>query len=214
MSHAPTMLPVQLRSRTDVEAEITRRLAAERARLEREAGIQSRSVHHFQRPVELPFTADQRDRVTILIGGLTWKHDALVRAALQSAGYRVEVMPTPDVAAFQIGKEYGNNGQCNPTYFTVGNLIQYLQWLETQGISRQRHPRQLRLLHSRFVWSLPLRHVRSRVPLCVAERRIRWLPHPSFPADSDGLKASSGEPGLKFNVISGWACSTHSTWAT
>ena len=139
MSPAPTMLPVQLRSRTDVEAEITRRLAAERARLEREAGIQSRSVHHFQRPVELPFTADQRDRVTILFGGLTWKHEVLVHAALAVAGYKVEVVPTPDVPAFQLGKEYGNNGQCNPTYFTVGNLVQYLQNLEATGhVTRRR----------------------------------------------------------------------------
>ena len=35
--------------------------------------------------------------------------------------------------AFQTGKEYGNNGQCNPTYFTVGNLVQYLQSLRNRG---------------------------------------------------------------------------------
>jgi predicted nucleotide-binding protein (sugar kinase/HSP70/actin superfamily) len=51
-------------------------------------------------------------------------------------GYNCEVIATPDVAAFQLGKEYGNNGQCNPTYFTVGNLIQHLQGLEEKGISR------------------------------------------------------------------------------
>src|SRR6185312_4277129 len=45
--------------------------------------------------------------------------------------------PTPNVKAFQTGKEYGNNGQCNPTYFTVGNLVQYLQTLEEQGLSKQ-----------------------------------------------------------------------------
>src|ERR1019366_5745978 len=38
---------------------------------------------------------------------------------------------------FQAGKEYGNNGQCNPTYFTVGNLVTYLQSLEEEGMSRQ-----------------------------------------------------------------------------
>jgi predicted nucleotide-binding protein (sugar kinase/HSP70/actin superfamily) len=36
-----------------------------------------------------------------------------------------------------LGKEYGNNGQCNPTYFTVGNLVQFLQGLETEGKTRQ-----------------------------------------------------------------------------
>ena len=48
-----------------------------------------------------------------------------------------EAVPTPNVRAFQTGKEYGNNGQCNPTYFTVGNLVQYLQSLEEQGLSKQ-----------------------------------------------------------------------------
>src|SRR5262245_25556866 len=137
MSHAPTTFPARVTSRTEIEAEIARRLSDERTRLEHEAGLQARPVEHFKRPIELAFTANQRDRVTILIGGLTWKHDALVRAALQSAGYRVEVMPTPDVPAFQLGKEYGNNGQCNPTYFMVGHLIQFLQGLERQGLSRQ-----------------------------------------------------------------------------
>ena len=46
-------------------------------------------------------------------------------------------MPTPDVAGFQLGKEFGNNGQCNPTYFMVGHLIKYLQGLEAKGLSRQ-----------------------------------------------------------------------------
>jgi predicted nucleotide-binding protein (sugar kinase/HSP70/actin superfamily) len=41
------------------------------------------------------------------------------------------------VQAFQLGKEYGNNGQCNPTYFTVGNLVQHLQSLEQKGLSRK-----------------------------------------------------------------------------
>ena len=48
-----------------------------------------------------------------------------------------EAVPTPNVKAFQTGKEYGNNGQCNPTYFTVGNLVQYLQNLEEQGLTKQ-----------------------------------------------------------------------------
>ena len=42
-----------------------------------------------------------------------------------------------ECGAFQLGKEYGNNGQCNPTYFTVGNLVQYLQKLEESGIRRE-----------------------------------------------------------------------------
>jgi len=114
-----------------------RSLEAERRRLEREAGIAGNAVRHFRRPVERPFTRSQRAHTTLLFGGLTWKHERLIQAALEGLGYKAEPLPTPNVAAFQTGKEFGNNGQCNPTYFTVGNLVQYLQRLEAQGWSKQ-----------------------------------------------------------------------------
>ncbi len=93
-------------------------------------------VQHYKRPVERPFTRDQRDHTTLLFGGLTFSHEKLIQGAWKGMGYNCEVIATPDVAAFQLGKEYGNNGQCNPTYFTVGNLIQHLQGLEEKGMSR------------------------------------------------------------------------------
>jgi predicted nucleotide-binding protein (sugar kinase/HSP70/actin superfamily) len=68
---------------------------------------------------------------------MTWKHDNMFRAVFEGGGYKCEALPVPDVPAFQIGKEFGNNGQCNPTYFTVGCLVQYLQGLEKQGVARQ-----------------------------------------------------------------------------
>src|SRR3970040_894996 len=116
------------------EAQIRRRLDEERRRLELEAGIERREVHHFHKPIELPFTKLQRDDTTLLFGGLTWKHEKLVHAALSSLGYKCEAMPVPNKRAFQLGKEYGNNGQCNPTYFTVGNLVQFVQHLEERGL--------------------------------------------------------------------------------
>ena len=130
---APSQGLVQIQS---IEEMIRQRVAEERARLEKEAGLVQKEVHHFQKPVERGFTADQRKNTTLLFGGLTWKHEKLVHGALEGLGYRCEVVPTPDVKAFQLGKEYGNNGQCNPTYFTVGNLVQYLQKLEESGIQR------------------------------------------------------------------------------
>ena len=116
---------------------IAQKMAEEKARLEREFGIEKKEVRHFFRPKENPFTEDQRAHTTLLFGGLTWKHEKLVHAALERLGYRCEAIPTPNVAAFQLGKEYGNNGQCNPTYFTVGNLVQFLQDLEKKGMNRQ-----------------------------------------------------------------------------
>jgi len=116
---------------------IRQRVAEERTRLEREAGVVHKQAHHFHKPIERPFTADQRHKTTLLFGGLTWKHEKLIHGALEGLGYKCEVVPTPDVKAFQLGKEYGNNGQCNPTYFTVGNLVQYLQKLEESGVKKE-----------------------------------------------------------------------------
>lgn len=122
---------------TSKEDEIQKLLIQERMRLEKEYGIEAKKIDHFKRPLEKAFTKDQRADTTILFGGLTWKHEKLIRGVLQGLGYNALEIPTPDKKAFQLGKEYGNNGQCNPTYFTVGNLVQYLQNLESQGITRQ-----------------------------------------------------------------------------
>ena len=108
----------------------------ERSHLQQAAGIPRQEIQHFKRPVERPFTRGQRATTTLLFGGLTWKHERLVQAALEGLGYNVQALPTPDVRSFQTGKEFGNNGQCNPTYFTVGNLVRFLQSLEAQGLSR------------------------------------------------------------------------------
>ncbi len=123
---------IQIGSKEDL---IRRRLEEERSRLFEEAGLDVRT-QRFQKPVEHPFTKSQRDHTTILFGGLTWKHEKLVHAALESLGYKCEAVPVANKKAFQLGKEYGNNGQCNPTYFTVGNLVQYLQHLEEKGMSK------------------------------------------------------------------------------
>ncbi|PYR65770.1 MAG: hypothetical protein DMF88_18665 [Acidobacteria bacterium] len=119
-----------LKSRQDIEQEIQQRVAEERRRLKEKAEQGRPRAPQFHRPVERPFTAAERNRVTILFDGLTWKHEWLIRSVFESAGYKVGLLPTPDVAGFQLGKEYGNNGQCNPTYFMVGHLIKYLQALE------------------------------------------------------------------------------------
>lgn len=120
-----------------IESFVQKRLQEEKVRLEKELGIEEKPVHQFHKPIERPFTRSQRPYTTVLYGGLTWKHEHLVHGALEGLGYNVEYIPTADKAAFQLGKEYGNNGQCNPTYFTVGNLVQYLQRLESKGLSKQ-----------------------------------------------------------------------------
>lgn len=92
---------------------------------------------HYRRPVERPFTAAERDKVTVLVGGLTRKHELFIKAVFEGSGYACEILPVPDQDAFHLGKEFGNNGQCSPAYFTAGSLIQYLKNLEAGGMSRK-----------------------------------------------------------------------------
>jgi predicted nucleotide-binding protein (sugar kinase/HSP70/actin superfamily) len=73
----------------------------------------------------------------VLFGGLTPLKDRLLLAAVRGMKGRYIALPTPDNEAFRLGKAYGNRGQCNPTYFTSGNLIKYLQDLEQKGMSRE-----------------------------------------------------------------------------
>lgn len=110
-------------------------LERERQRLYAEAGLAGPARKHFKRPVERAFTKRDRETNTVLFGGFTLRHEQLLRAAFTSLGYTMEIIPTPKKADFQAGKEYGNNGQCNPTYFTVGALVNYLKDLrDRQGI--------------------------------------------------------------------------------
>jgi predicted nucleotide-binding protein (sugar kinase/HSP70/actin superfamily) len=183
------------------DVEIQQRLQAERMRLRKIAGLDHPT--HFHRPIERAFTADERSKVTILFGGFTWKHEDLIRAVFQGCGYRCEKLPVPDVPAFQLGKEYGNNGQCNPTYFTVGNLVQYLQFLEKEGIPRQQ-------ILDNYVFFTAGSCGPCRFGMYEAEYRFA-LKNAGFDGfrvllfkDSDGIKAASGEPGLKFTIDFGF----------
>src|SRR5664279_4874220 len=89
-----------------VEEEIVCCVAAERLRLRKAAGLLEKPIEHFHRPVERPFTAEERDRVTILFGGFTWKHERFIEAVFRGCGYHFQMLPNPNVSAFQTGKEY------------------------------------------------------------------------------------------------------------
>ena len=82
-----------------------------------------------------PIDYAPKEETVFLSGGLTLLQDRLIEAALNSLGIRFVALPNPDFRAFQTGKAFGNRGQCNPTYFTVGNLVKYLQHLrDEEGI--------------------------------------------------------------------------------
>ena len=182
-----------------VEEEIARRVAAERLRLVRDAGLPEKPIEHFHRPMERLFTAEERDRVTILFGGFTWKHERFIEAVFRGCGYRFQMLPNPDVAAFQTGKEFGNNGQCNPTYFTVGNLIEFLRSLEARGLSRQE-------ILDNYVFFTAGSCGPCRFGMYESEYRMA-LENAGFGGfrvllfqQDHGVKAASGNPGLKFSA--------------
>lgn len=119
-------------SMESIESELRRFEEEERRRL----GLPVDSVKQWRDEVPRTFTREQREHTTILVSGLTMAHDLFIQAALRGIGYKVLAMDTPDNDALQFGREYGNRGQCNPTYFTVGNLVKYLDGLRERGMSK------------------------------------------------------------------------------
>jgi hypothetical protein len=64
-----------------------------------EAAVDSRLC-----PQELPFLEEERGKVTILFGGLTWKHERLIEGLLRGAGYRCQALSETDRTAHELGK--------------------------------------------------------------------------------------------------------------
>src|SRR5262245_19792751 len=135
-SDAPTTkksLPIagQKTQTLDVDAELAAFEAEERARL----GLQEEK-QWLEEMANLSFTKSEKGKITLLIGGLTMAHDYLISGAFRSLGYNVVPLDCPDYDALRAGKEFGNRGQCNPTYFTVGNLVKFLIHLrDEKGLS-------------------------------------------------------------------------------
>jgi predicted nucleotide-binding protein (sugar kinase/HSP70/actin superfamily) len=118
----------------DVEAELLKFEGEERKRL----GLEGQAEQWIEDMANLTFTKKEKAQITILVGGLTMAQDYFVEGGLRGVGYHVQMMDAPDVAALQYGKEFGNRGQCNPTYFTVGNLVKFLSTLrDKHGMTAQ-----------------------------------------------------------------------------
>ncbi len=117
----------------DIDAELKAFEAEERARL----GIEERE-QWIEDMADLTFTKAEKSKITMLIGGLTVAHDYIVSGGLKNCGYEVVALDAPDYDSLRVGKEFGNRAQCNPTYFTVGNLVKFLIHLRDQkGMSTE-----------------------------------------------------------------------------
>ena len=137
--------------------------------------------------------------MTVLLGGLTAVHDRLITAVFETCGYRASNLAAPDLESYQLGRQYGNVGQCNPAYFTIGNLIKYLQSLEAGGLSREQ-------IIDRYVFFTSGTCGPCRFGMYEDEYRLA-LKNAGFEGfrvltfqQNEGVRASSGEPGLKFSV--------------
>jgi predicted nucleotide-binding protein (sugar kinase/HSP70/actin superfamily) len=84
-------------------------------------------VNHYKAYKPRPFKREERDKVTILYGGLTWKHERLIQGALHNLKYKAEPLPNITREDLDAGKELIDVGACCPTIFTTGSLVNLLK---------------------------------------------------------------------------------------
>ena len=79
-----------------------------------------------------PFKREERGEVEILFGGLHWRLEKVIQAALENVGYRTRLLPTASRDDLLLGRELADIGQCCPTSSVTGNLANFLKSEETR----------------------------------------------------------------------------------
>ena len=186
----------------DLDAEMKKFEEEERKRL----GLDGKVDHWVEDMVGLGFKKSERKNVTLLIGGLTLAQDYLIEGGLKGIGYNVLMLDVPTNEGFQAGKEFGNRGQCNPTYFTVGNLVQYLITL------RDKHGMSAKDIVDKYVFLTAGACGPCRFGMYVTEYRkaLRDAGFDGFRVmlfqQTGGIKQATGdEVGLELNPTFFWA---------
>src|SRR5215470_3694047 len=85
------------------------------------------ATDHYRAYSPKPFTRAERDSTTILFGGLHWRLERAIQAVLEHGGNRAEVLPMATREDLLTGREVADIGQCCPTSFTTGNLVNFLK---------------------------------------------------------------------------------------
>src|SRR4051812_43649294 len=130
----PLVSKAPSKSDAEMEAELKAFEESEKERL----GIKAERRQWADNMLDLKLRKKERDHVTLLISGLTAAQDFLCEGALRGLGYTVKYFGMSNNEGLQTGKEFGNRGQCNPTYFTVGGLVKYLIDLrDKEGMSAE-----------------------------------------------------------------------------
>jgi len=197
VGHTKMSLPL-----IDMDAELARFEREERKRL----GLDAKTEHWIEDMAGLTFTKKEKAKITMLVGGLTMAHDYFVEAGLRGAGYNVQMLECPTNEGLQVGKEFGNRGQCNPTYFTVGNLVKYLITL------RDKHGMTAKEVVEKYVFLTAGACGPCRFGMYVTEYRkaLRDAGFDGFKVvlfqQTGGLKQATGEEsGLDLNPSFFWA---------
>src|SRR5580700_1013953 len=186
----------------DMDAELKRFEEVERKRL----GLDTKTDQWIEDMAGLTFTMREKSTITLLVGGLTMAHDLFVQAGLRGVGYNVTMLEVPTNEGLQVGKEFGNRGQCNPTYFTVGNLVKYLITL------RDKHGMSAKEIVDKYVFLTAGACGPCRFGMYVTEYRkaLRDAGFDGFRVvlfqQTGGLKQATGEAsGLELNPTFFWA---------
>jgi predicted nucleotide-binding protein (sugar kinase/HSP70/actin superfamily) len=85
------------------------------------------ATDHYRAYAPRPFTRADRDSTTILFGGLHWRIERVLQAVLEGGGYTAQILPVATKADLLTGRETADIGQCCPTSFTTGNLVNFLK---------------------------------------------------------------------------------------
>ena len=91
--------------------------------------------HHESGPVEkahpdferVVFTKEMKAKHTILIPQMAPMHFQFLEAAIDEAGYKIELLPSVDMKAIDEGLKVVHNDACYPTIITVGQVIEALK---------------------------------------------------------------------------------------
>ena len=85
------------------------------------------TVEPYRAYTPKPFTRAERDSTTILFGGLHWRIERVLQAVLENGGHRAQILPVATKEDLLTGREVADIGQCCPTSFTTGNLVNFLK---------------------------------------------------------------------------------------
>ena len=83
-------------------------------------------VVHSTAYVRHEFTEEMRKEYTILCPQMSPFHFDLLQAAFESAGYKVDVLPTDSRSMVNTGLKYVNNDACYPSLIVVGQIMDAL----------------------------------------------------------------------------------------